>query len=99
VLLAFSITPIGAGESVSEAVAAAVRVVRATGLPNETNAMFTNVEGSWDEVMGLLRECVEAVAERTPRVSVVAKLDYRPGAHDQLHAKVESVERALRAEP
>jgi uncharacterized protein (TIGR00106 family) len=98
-LLAFSITPIGAGESVSEAVAAAVRVVRASGLPNETNAMFTNVEGSWDEVMGLLRECVDAVAEQAPRVSVVAKVDYRPGTHDQLQAKVEKVEQQLRAEP
>ena len=98
-LLAFSITPIGAGESVSEAVAAAVHLVRASGLPNETNAMFTNVEGSWDEVMSLLRECVETVAERAPRVSVVAKFDYRPGAHDQLHTKVESIERQLSAEP
>jgi uncharacterized protein (TIGR00106 family) len=97
-LLAFSITPIGSGESVSEAVAAAVRLVRASGLPNETNAMFTNVEGSWDEVTGLLRECVEAVAERAPRVSVVAKLDYRPGTRDQLHTKVEAVEQQLRAE-
>ena len=98
-LLAFSITPIGTGESVSEDVAAAVRLVRASGLPNETNAMFTNVEGSWDEVMGLLRECVEAVAEHAPRVSVVAKLDYRPGAGDQLHRKVETVERRLRRDP
>ena len=98
-LLAFSITPIGVGESVSEAVAAAVRLVRASGLPNETNAMFTNVEGSLDEVMGLLHDCVEAAAERAPRVSVVAKLDYRPGAHDQLHTKVEAVERELRADP
>jgi len=42
-----SITPIGDGDSVSGAVADAVRLVRASGLPNETNAMFTNVEGSW----------------------------------------------------
>ena len=97
-LLAFSITPIGAGESVSEAVAAAVRLVRASGLPNETNAMFTNVEGSWDDVMGLLRRCVDAVAEQAPRVSVVAKIDYRPGTHDQMRGKVEQVERRLQAE-
>ena len=94
-LLAFSVTPIGVGESVSPAVAEAVRLVRSSGLPNETNAMFTNVEGSWDEVMGLLRACVETVAEHAPRVSVVAKLDYRPGAHDQLHAKVDAVEHQL----
>jgi uncharacterized protein (TIGR00106 family) len=98
-LLAFSITPLGVGDSVSGPVADAVRLVRASGLPSETNAMFTNVEGSWDEVMGLLRECVETVAQRTPRVSVVAKIDYRPGASDQLQAKVEAVERQLRTEP
>ena len=50
-IAAFSITPIGSGESVGAAVAEAVRLVRASGLPNETNAMFTNVEGEWDEVM------------------------------------------------
>jgi uncharacterized protein (TIGR00106 family) len=99
VLLAFSITPIGTGESVSDAVAEAVRIVRASGLLNETNAMFTNVEGSWDELMDLLRDCVEAVARRAPRVSVVAKLDYRPGTEGQLRGKVESVERRLEGGP
>ncbi|HXO54367.1 MAG TPA: thiamine-binding protein [Mycobacterium sp.] len=100
-IVAFSISPSGGDETggVGAAVAQAIRVVRASGLPNETNAMFTNVEGSWDEVMGLLHDCVEAAAERASRVSVVAKLDYRPGAHDQLHAKVEAVERELRADP
>jgi len=94
-LLAFSITPVGAGESVSAAVAEAVRLVRASGLPNETNAMFTNVEGSWDELMTLLHDCVEAVARLAPRISVVAKIDYRPGASGQLDSKVASVERRL----
>jgi uncharacterized protein (TIGR00106 family) len=95
VLLAFSITPIGTGESVSAAVAEAVKIVRASGLPNETNAMFTNVEGSWDELMTLLHDCIEAVARVAPRVSVVAKLDYRPGTEGQLDAKVTSLERRL----
>ena len=61
-IAAFSITPIGSGESVGAAVAEAVRLVRASGLPNETNAMFTNVEGEWDEVMDLIHSCVEAVS-------------------------------------
>ena len=46
-LVAFSITPLGTGEAVGEIVAEAVRVVRASGLPNETDAMFTSVEGDW----------------------------------------------------
>ena len=48
-LVAFSVTPLGTGESVGDLVAEAVRVVRASGLPNRTDAMFTTVEGEWDE--------------------------------------------------
>jgi uncharacterized protein (TIGR00106 family) len=94
-LCAFSITPLGVGDSVGDTVADAVRIVRKSGLPNETNAMFTNVEGDWDDVMALLKQCVDAVAERAPRVSVVVKIDHRPGAEDMLHSKVSSVERHL----
>ena len=94
-LAAFSITPLGGADSVSGAVADAVRLVRASGLPNETNAMFTNVEGDWDEVMSLVKRCVETVAEHAPRVSVVVKIDYRPGAQDMMHDKVASLERHL----
>ena len=95
-IAAFSITPVGTGESVSASVAEAVRLVRDSGLPNETNAMFTNVEGSWDELMDLLHRCVDAVADQAPRVSVVAKIDYRPGARDQLHSKVAAIDERLR---
>jgi uncharacterized protein (TIGR00106 family) len=78
-IAAFSITPLGAGASVSEPVAEAVRLVRQSGLPNETNAMFTNVEGDWDQVMALIKACVMKVAEVTPRVSVVIRPSPRRG--------------------
>lgn len=92
-LAAFSVTPLGVGESVGGSVAEAVRVVRESGLPNETNAMFTNVEGSLDEVLNLVKRCTEHVAEIAPRVSVVVKLDVRQGHPDALHHKVAAVER------
>ncbi|MEO6857625.1 MAG: thiamine-binding protein [Solirubrobacteraceae bacterium] len=96
-LAAFSVTPLGAGESVGGLVAEAVRVVRQSGLPNETNAIFTNVEGECDEVMGLIRASIEKVGEAAPRVSVFIKLDYRPqAAAGRLARDVESVERLLR---
>ena len=98
-LCAFSITPLGAGESVSELVADAVRIVRESGLPNETNAMFTNVEGEWDEVMGLVKRCVDAVKTKAPRVSVVIKIDDRPGHEGGLTAKVARVEEHLAPGP
>jgi uncharacterized protein (TIGR00106 family) len=98
-IVAFSISPSSGDDSggVSEAVAAAVRVVRESGLPNETNAMFTNVEGEWDEVMDVVKRAVEAVAAVSPRVSLVLKADIRAGYDGQLTAKVERVERALDA--
>jgi len=94
-IAAFSITPLGIGASVSEPVAEAVRLVRDSGLPNETNAMFTNVEGDWDEVMALIKSCVMTVADVAPRVSVVIKIDHRPGAVDALHTKVDTIEDLL----
>ena len=96
-LAAFSITPLGVGDSVGAVVAEAVGLVRRSGLPNETNAMFTNVEGEWDEVMDLLHACVDRVAAEAPRVSVVIKLDVRPGHAGALTEKVASVERHLAA--
>ena len=96
-LVAFSISPAVTDEDggVAEAVAEAVRVVRSSGLPHETNAMFTNVEGEWDEVMDVVKRAVDAVAARSPRVSLVLKADIRPGRTGQLTAKVERVERLL----
>jgi uncharacterized protein (TIGR00106 family) len=95
-LVAFSIAPLGEGESVGPRVAEIVRMVRESGLPNETNAMFTNVEGEWDEVMGLIKACTEKMAEGAQRVSLVIKVDYRPGVTDAITSKVRSVEEHLR---
>jgi uncharacterized protein (TIGR00106 family) len=94
-IIAFSITPLGVGEGVGGYVADAVRVVRDSGLPNHTDAMFTSVEGDWDEVMDVVKRAVDAVAARAPRVSLVLKADIRPGVTDGLTAKVETVERLL----
>ena len=96
-LVAFSIAPAVSDEDggVAEAVAEAVRVVRESGLPHETNAMFTNVEGEWDEVMAVLKQCVDAMTADHPRVSLVVKADIRPGHTGQLAAKVSRVEDLL----
>ncbi len=97
-IVAISISPSGADETggVSDAVADAVRVIRESGLPNETNAMFTNIEGEWDEVMAVVKQAVFRVAETSPRVGLVLKADLRRGYESgQLAAKVERVEAQL----
>ncbi|HET9501508.1 MAG TPA: thiamine-binding protein [Marmoricola sp.] len=97
-IVAISISPSGADETggVSAAVAEAVQVIRDSGLPCETNAMFTNIEGEWDEVMAVVKQAVLKVAETSPRVGLVLKADLRSG-HDtgQLTAKVDRVEQRL----
>lgn len=94
-LVAFSITPLGIGEDVGEAVSEAVRVVRSSGLPNHTDAMFTTIEGEWDEAMSVVKAAVDAVAALAPRVGLTLKADLRPGVADGLTTKVEAVERYL----
>jgi uncharacterized protein (TIGR00106 family) len=95
-LVAFSVSPLGGeSDSVGAAVAEAVRIVRASGLPTETNAMFTLVEGEWDEVMDVVRRATDAVAAVAPRVSLVLKADLRAGVTGAMRSKVESVERHL----
>ena len=94
-LVAFSITPLGVGESVGAYVADAVRVVRDSGLPNRTDAMFTTIEGDWDEVMAVVKAAVDAVAAQAPRVSLVLKADLRPTTTNALTTKLESLEHHL----
>jgi len=97
VIVAFSVAPSGgsSSDSVHDAVAAAVRIVRESGLPNRTSSMFTEIEGEWDEVMAVVKAATLAVAQYGTRVSLVLKADYRPGHTGELDGKVQRLEQAL----
>lgn len=97
-LVAFSVAPSGADDaegSVHNAVAAAVRIVRESGLPNHTDSMFTTIEGGWDEVFAVIKAATDAVGAFGPRVSLVLKADIRPGHTGELTGKVERLEAAI----
>jgi uncharacterized protein YqgV (UPF0045/DUF77 family) len=97
-LVSFSVAPSGTGRadaSVHDAVAAAVRIVRESGLPNHTDAMFTTIEGDWDEVFDVVRRATDAVGQYGSRVSLVLKADIRPGYSGELTGKVDRLEAAL----
>jgi uncharacterized protein YqgV (UPF0045/DUF77 family) len=97
-LIAFSVAPSGTGAAdgaVHDAVAAAVRVVRDSGLPHRTTSMFTEIEGEWDEVFDVVKRATEAVLPFGSRVSLVLKADIRPGYTGELDGKVERLEEAL----
>ncbi|MBP2436294.1 thiamine-binding protein [Microbacterium amylolyticum] len=103
-LVAFSVAPSGTGEkssgdgdaSVHAAVAAAVKVVRESGLTHRTTSMFTEVEGpDWDAVMDVVKRAVEAVQPYGSRVSLVLKADIRPGRDGEIDGKIERLEQAI----
>lgn len=100
-IVAFSVAPSGTGNSdgsVHDAVAAAVRIVRESGLPHRTSSMFTEIEGEWDEVFAVVKAATEAVGAFGSRVSLVLKADIRPGYTGELDGKLERLERALEDE-
>jgi uncharacterized protein YqgV (UPF0045/DUF77 family) len=96
-IVAFSVAPSGgtSSDSVHEAVAAAVKVVRESGLPNRTSSMFTEIEGEWAEVMEVVRLATEAAGAHGTRVSLVLKADIRPGHVGELDGKVARLEAAI----
>ncbi len=97
-LAAFSVAPSGtarADGSVSDAVAAAVEVVRASGLAHHTDAMFTTLEGEWDEVFAVIKAATEAVVPFGSRISLIIKADIRPGYENELDNKMARLERAI----
>ncbi len=101
-LFAFSIAPATAADetgSVSDAVADVIAVVRDSGLSHRTDAMFTTIEGEWDECMAVIKRACDACAEHSPRVSLVLKADLRPGRTGELDGKLERLEAKLADRP
>ncbi len=96
-LIAVAIAPCGTGEELSQEVAEVIRVIRASGLPNRTNSMFTEIEGEWDEVMQVVKDAAFVLAAKGIRTEVVLKADVRPGFTNMMQGKTERVEKILEA--
>lgn len=94
-LVAVAIAPFGVGDELSAHVADGVRIIRESGLRNETHSMFTEIEGEWDEVMDVVKRATFALAEAGIRTEVVLKADIRPGFENMMERKVEVVDELL----
>jgi uncharacterized protein (TIGR00106 family) len=95
VLLEFSMSPLEKGPSVGQYVARSLEIIDQSGLDYRLHAMGTIVEGEIDEVLGVLKKCLEAMAVDCERITCTAKLDYRHGHSGRLESKVASVEAKL----
>jgi len=93
VLIDFSIFPVGKGESVRDYVSKAVKIIKESGLTFKIGPMGTAIEGEWDEVMGVVNRCFEALKKDCPRIYMTIKVDYRMGRSGRMEGKIATVER------
>ena len=94
-LVALCIAPCGTGDELAADVAEVVRVIRASGLPNRTYSMFTEIEGEWDDVMRVVKDATFVLASKGIRTEVVLKADIRPGFTCTMDGKIDRLEAAL----
>jgi len=94
----FSAFPLGGAVSMSGRLTRVMRLIKAGGLPYTVGAMGTSIEGSWDEVMPLIRRCHEALLVNGERVMTHIVIDDRKGARGRLRGKVASLERKLKSQ-
>ena len=95
VLLEFSMSPMDRGVSVGEYVARSLDVIDRSGVPYRLNPMGTVIEGEWDEVFGVVKDCFDRMSDDCDRISVSIKVDYRRGKGGRLTAKTESIQKRL----
>lgn len=95
-LIAVAIAPCGIGDELAPEVAEVIKVIRESGLPNQTTSMFTEIEGEWDEVMKVVKEATFVLANKGIRTEVVIKADVRPGFTNMMKTKVEKVNHILK---
>lgn len=96
VLLEFSMSPLGKGESVGKYVSRSLDIIDKSGVDYRLNPMGTVLEGNWDEVFRVVRQCYERMRKDCNRISCTIKVDYRKGHSGRLSSKVASVEKHLK---
>jgi uncharacterized protein (TIGR00106 family) len=95
-LLEFSMSPLGKGESVGKYVSRSLDIIDKSGVDYRLNPMGTVLEGEWDEVFGVVKQCYERMRKDCGRISCTIKVDYRKGHTGRLQSKVASVEKTLK---
>jgi uncharacterized protein (TIGR00106 family) len=95
VLLEFSMSPFGKGESLSPYVARSLDIIDKSGLSYQLTPMGTILEGEWDEVMKVVSDCFAVMKTDCDRISAQIKIDFRAGQDSRMNTKIKAVEDKL----
>jgi uncharacterized protein (TIGR00106 family) len=92
VIIDLCVIPLGVGLSVSKYVAVCHEIIREAGLKSELHAYGTNIEGEWDAVFDVVKQCHEKIhAMGAPRITTTIKAGTRTDRNQTMADKVESV--------
>ncbi len=96
VIIDLCVVPLGVGLSVSKYVAACQKIIRGAGLKSELHAYGTNIEGEWDAVFEVVKQCHEKIhGMGAPRITTTIKLGSRTDRDQTMADKVKSVKEKL----
>jgi uncharacterized protein (TIGR00106 family) len=96
VIIDLCVVPLGVGLSVSKYVAACHEIIEQAGLSCELHAYGTNIEGAWDEVFAVVKQCHERIhAMGAPRITTTIKVGTRTDREQTMADKIQSVKQKL----
>jgi uncharacterized protein (TIGR00106 family) len=94
-LLELSIIPVGSHAHSSSELAKVLKLVEHSGLPYQLTPTGTCIEGEWDEVMPLVRQCHERARKGSPHLVTLIKIEDDEGERNKLGRNVASVEEKI----
>ncbi len=94
-LVEFNIIPLGKDTQISDEVAEVLRIVDSSGLNYQFTPSGTCIEGEWDEVMALVKQCHDRVRDHSPHIFTMIKIEDEQGSQTQLLSNVRSVEKKV----
>ena len=92
----FTIIPVGNGEELKEKIAEIIKIIHDSGIDYKLGAMQTTVEGSWEEVMTVIKACHDKMLEISNRCLTSITIDDRTGFENRLTGKVTDVVNILK---
>lgn len=94
-VLELTIIPIGHEHSMSGDLARAVKIIERSGLDYRVTAFGTLVEGTWDQLTSLAKECHFEVRKGSERVLTMMRLDDYGERTGEIEGAVNRVEARL----
>lgn len=90
--------PVDQGEHLHEHVARSIDIIDKSGLPYKFGPMSTCIEGEWDQVFAVVKNCFDAMSEKSGRVTATIKFDWKKGKTGQIDYKTDVIEKTLKRE-